>query len=326
MLVLVAILALAGCGGSSPHRAAGSFTNPVFRSDFPDPFVLRAGDTYYAYGTNGDNFNIQLLRSPDLVSWQRAGDALPELPPWAIPGNVWAPEVLRVQNGDYVLFYAAYGVHQTKQCLGRAVARSPAGPFRDRSRTPFLCQVAEGGSIDPDPFRDSDGSLYLLWKNDGNCCGLSTYLYSQRLSPDGARLVGRRARRLTADPWQWEGPLVEAPTLWKEHGRYYLFFSAGAYDTSGYAVGYATCAGPLGPCKASRRNPILKSACRAAGPGGQSIVRDRAGQEWLVYHAWPAGRIGGSGPGRLLWLDRLVWHGGVPVVRGPTCRPQPTPH
>ena len=33
--------------------------------------------------------------------------------------------------------------------------------------------------------------------------------------------------------------IVEAPTLWKEKGRYYLFFSANGYNTELYAVGYA---------------------------------------------------------------------------------------
>ena len=319
--LLLGALVLAGCGGSSPAK----FTNPVYRSDFPDPFVLRAGDTYWAYGTQGPEGNIQVLRSSDLVHWRRAGDALPQLPDWATSGNTWAPEVLRLRDGTFVLYYVAYATHVGRQCVGRAVARAPQGPFRDRASGPFVCQPDEGGSIDPDPFRDSDGSLYLLWKNDGNCCGKATYLYSQRLSADASRLVGRPARLLTADQWQWEGSLIEAPTLWKEAGRYYLFFSASVYNSPDYAVGYATCAGPLGPCKASPRNPILKTTCRAAGPGHQAIVRAPDGREWLVYHAWPPKAIGASTPGRQLWIDRLEWKNGAPVVEGPTCGPQRAP-
>ena len=47
-VVVVAVLALAGCGGEKQP----TFTNPVYRGDFPDPFVLKAGATYYAYATN----------------------------------------------------------------------------------------------------------------------------------------------------------------------------------------------------------------------------------------------------------------------------------
>ena len=318
--VLLCLLAVAGCGGSSkPAR----FTNPVFRGDFPDPYVLRVGDTYWAYATNSGGRNIQSLRSRDLVHWSGLHDAMPALAAWTTPGKVWAPEVARV-GGRYVMFYATYGTREGVQCVGRAVARAPGGPFRDTGTDAFVCQPDEGGSIDPDVFRDADGSLYLLWKNDGNCCGKATYLYSQRLSPDASRLVGRRVRLLTADQWLWEGPLVEAPTLWHEHGRYTLFFSASVYNSPDYAVGYATCAGPLGPCKSSPRNPILKSACRAAGPGHQAIVQAPDGSDWIVYHAWKAGAIDRA-PGRQLWLDRLEWKDGAPVVRGPTCTAQDAP-
>src|SRR5439155_8721279 len=77
-LILV-VLALAACGGSS--RA--TFTNPVFDRDFPDPFVLKAGDTYYAYATNGNGKQVQTLTSKDLVHWAPGPDALPKLGSWA---------------------------------------------------------------------------------------------------------------------------------------------------------------------------------------------------------------------------------------------------
>src|SRR5215212_7386071 len=55
----------------------GSFVNPVFNQDFPDPFVLSVNGTYYAYATNGVGRNIQTTQSNDLVHWQRGPDALP---------------------------------------------------------------------------------------------------------------------------------------------------------------------------------------------------------------------------------------------------------
>jgi beta-xylosidase len=316
----VAALLAAGLAGAAPRQ----FTNPVFRSDFPDPFVLRAGSTYYAYATNSVSANVQTLRSTDLVHWRRGKDAMPNLAPWTLRGRTWAPEVLRVGPGRYVLYYTARSFDLDSQCVGRAVSRSPAGPFVDRSSKPLVCQKKEGGSIDPDGFRDTNGHLYLVWKNDGNCCGFPTYLYSQRLSKDGLGLVGKRVRLVRNDA-AWESTTVEAPTMWKQAGKYFLFFSANVYNTSFYAVGYATCAGPLGPCKDSKDNPILSSACRAAGPGHQTLIRDRKGRTWIVYHAWPPSKIGSVTPGRQLWIDRLDWRGGKPVVHGPTCKPQPAP-
>ena len=324
-VLLGLVLTAALVAGAATPGSQRTFTNPVFRSNFPDPFVLKVGGVYYAYATNTVEQNVPTLRSRDLVRWTRGPDAMPALAPWTLRGRTWAPEVLRRRDGKYVLYYTARSFDANAQCIGRAVSSSPAGPFVDRATRPFLCQKAQGGSIDASPFRDSNGALYLLWKNDGNCCGKPTYIYSQRLSPDGMKLVGK-PRRLVREDAAWEGALVEAPTLWKERGRYYLFFSANAFNTEDYAVGYATCRRPLGPCRDARDNPILESACRALGPGHQTVVEDDDGDTWFVYHAWPPEQVGSVVPGRLMWIDRLLWQNGRPVVRGPTCRQQAAPY
>ena len=307
---LAAVL-VAACGGS-----AAQYRNPVHGGDFPDPFVLGVGDTYYAYGTNGGGKEVQTLTSSDLVEWRPGPDALPEVGAWAYPGKTWAPEVLAHADGTYVLYYTANG---GGQCIGRAVAENPIGPFRDRWDEPLVCRRDEGGSIDAAPFRDEDGSLYLYWKNDGNAIGRTTWIWGQRLSPAGTALAGK-PRRLVSNDAGWEGAVVEAPTMWREDGRYVLFFSGEAYDGELYAVGYATCAGPLGPCTDAPENPILKTGCGARGPGHQAVVRDGDGATWLVYHAWDA-----RFERRRLWIDRLRWEDGRPAVAGPTCDEQEGP-
>jgi beta-xylosidase len=296
--------------------AAATFTNPVLNRDFPDPFVLKAGSTYYAYATNGNGRQVQTATSHDLVHWRPGRDALPRLGKWAYPGSTWAPSVLRSRDGTYVLYYTA---SSGQQCIGRAVARSPRGPFVDRFAKPLVCQHGLGGSIDPSPFRDRDGSLYLYWKNDGNSIGLPTEIWAQRLSPDGTRLLGRPRRTGETNDAVWEGHVVEGPTMWEHARRYYLFYSGGDYADDTYAVGYATCATPLGPCKDAAEDPILKTRCRAHGPGGEALV-DVGRRTWIVYHAWLPDHSR-----RVLWLDRLDWRNGKPVVHGPTCRPQPVP-
>jgi beta-xylosidase len=312
-ILLVVVLALAGCGGSRTP----TFENPVFNADFPDPFVLRSGDTSYAYGTNGAGAQVQTLTSKDLVHWTRGADAMPHVGSWGYDGKTWAPEVLPLPGGTYVLYYTANG---GGQCIGRATATSPAGPFVDRSKTPLVCQRTEGGSIDASPFRDDDGSLYLYWKNDGNSIGLATHIYVQKLSSDGLRLVGH-ARAIEQNDAGWEASVVEGPTMWRHEGRYVLFYSGNDYASDDYGVGYATCSTPLGPCKDAAENPILKTACAARGPGHNSLVQV-GDTTWIVYHAW---RPDHAGDVRELWIDRLDWRNGKPVVHGPTCTEQSAP-
>lgn len=303
---------------------AGTFRNPVFADNFPDPGVIEADGTWYAYGTNTSAANVPMLTSTTLVAWQPAGDALPELGRWASRGNTWAPEVVRTAGGDFALYYTARSTRTDRQCIGVAFARGARGPFVDTAAEPLVCEAAEGGSIDASPHRDSDGTLYLYWKNDGNAIRRPTYIYGRAMSPDGRRFTGPRVQLLTNDAG-WEDHLVEAPQLVQRDGRRYLFFSANAFDSEAYAVGYAACTGPLGPCRDAAENPVLRSSAAAAGPGHSFLLTDDAGGTWLLYHAWPPDAVGSVAPGRQLWLDRVDWPDGRPVVRGPTADPQPAP-
>ena len=106
-----------------------------------------------------------------------------------------------------------------------------------------------------------------------------------------------------------------------EKDEYYLFYSGGDYANDDYAVGYATCKGPLGPCTDAPENPILKTSCRAHGPGHNSLI-EVGDQTWIVYHAWLPNHRGDK---RVLWIDKLDWQDGKPVVHGPTCTAQAAP-
>ncbi|PWU47382.1 glycoside hydrolase family 43 [Micromonospora sp. S4605] len=325
-----AALLAAGCGGGADDprpTSTGSdpsmFTNPVVRTDAPDPQAIRVGDTWYLFHTNAGGRNVPVLSSPDLVDWTPVGDALPELPGWADAGKTWAPEAIQLAPDRFLLYYTVAGRESGRQCVGRAVASTPQGPYRDDSTGPLICQAELGGSIDASPFRDTDGSLWLLWKNDGNAIGVDTWLWSQRLSDDGLRLVGEPARLLKQTE-SWEGTLIEGPFFHRQDGRLFLFFAANAYDRAEYAEGYAVCESPTGPCVKAAENPILKSNEVASGPGHASmVVKD--GRTWLLYHAWPPGQEGSIDPGRQVWLDEVTWPNGKPQVNGPTAEPQQKP-
>jgi beta-xylosidase len=295
LLAFALVLVAAGCGGSPPR-----VSNPVLARDFPDPFVLQDGGTYYAYATNGNGKQVQTATSKDLVHWTPGPDALPHVASWSFNGKTWAPEVLKV--GDrYVLYYA------TNQQIGRAVAGTPLGPFVDDSAAPLVAQPKLGGAIDPSPFRDDDGDLFLYWKNDGNAIGVKTRIFVQRLSPDGLRGVGPAFETGEVNDALWEGQVVEAPEMAEHDGRYFLFYSGNDYASDSYAVGYATCTSALGPCKDAPESPILKTGCGAHGPGHNAVFGS-----WTAYHAWNAAHTQ-----RQLWLSKLEWKDGKPVVDGP---------
>lgn len=323
-VLFAALLAATGCAGAEdPVTPDDTFTNPVHSADSPDPQAFLVGETWYLVHTNAGGANVPVLTSPDLVTWTPAGDALPTLPAYADPGRTWAPEVIALAEDRYVMYPTVADRASGRQCIARAVASEPAGPYVDSAAGPLVCQADLGGSIDASPFRDTDGSLYLLWKNDGNAIGQDTWLWAQRLTADGLGLTGEPVRLLKqTEPW--EGRVVEGPFLWRQDGRLYLFYAANAYDTADYTEGYAVCDGPLGPCRKGPGNPVLASKGAASGPGHASMIVHK-GRTWLLYHAWPKGAEGAVSPGRQLWLDEVTWADGRPTVHGPTDTAQPRP-
>ncbi len=312
---------------ATPTLAPNQFVNPVLNVDFPDPDVLQVGDTYYAYATNAGPTNIQLARSKDLVHWESLSGALPALPFWSKPqaGLTWAPDVTTsADSKTFIMYYTTRDAASDKQCIGVATGSNPEGPFRSTGRAndePLVCNPKEGGDIDPASFQDEDGTRYLLWKNDGNCCALDTWIYIQKLADDGLSLVGEPTRLIKNDQ-AWEGQLIEGPTLWKHDGKYFLFYSANDYRGERYAIGYAVAEHILGPYQKALR-PLLTTDLKTAvpfGPGGQDVVVDKDGETWMVYHSWEP-----TLSARWMMIDPLVWENGVPVVKAAHQMPQPKP-
>lgn len=295
----------------------------VYAGDFPDPFVLvadarRRGGVprehrHFAFGTQTGSINLQVMLSHDLNVWDRLGDALPRLPAWAEPGRTWAPAVLGRPDG-YVMYYAVRHRAAGRQCLSLATASRPEGPFVDTSAAPFVFQDDRGGSIDPSPFVDGDGTAYLLWKSDDNALGRPTSLWGARLTADGLTLAEAPVEVLRQDQ-AWEAPAIEAPSLVFAGGAYHLFYSAGPWESASYCVGYATGDAPLGPFRKESPRPWMTSRQEAAGPGGAEVFTDASGSLRIAYHAWTPPNIGyGAGGVRSLWIDRLRFVGGRPVL------------
>lgn len=283
-------------------------------ADFPDPFVLMVGTQFYAYATNSGGYNVQVLHSTDLVHWRRLGDALPELPSWAAKGRslTWAPVVL--SRGDrYVLYYTARYEKAELQCISCAVSQKPSGPFIDPSVEPLLCQHALGGSIDPSPFVEADERIFLLWKNDGNSCGLPTGLWIQPLRSDGLAMEGMALELLQADQ-PWEQNLIEAPALVKHEGQYTLFYSGNWWESAEYAIGYAISDTLMGTYHKPLSRPWFSGDGNALGPGGQEFFTDTRGQLWMVYHAWTPPHVKYPHGVRGLHLARIHFENGRPVA------------
>jgi hypothetical protein len=255
--------------------------------DDPDPFVFVQGGSYYLFTSQSKQpQNMPVRSGPAFGQWGAISDALPDLPAWATPGVTWAPDVAQF-GSHYMLYFSAQLASEAQHtmCIGDAISTSVAGPYI-ASPAPLICQLSLGGSIDPRVFVDSNGQAYMVWKSDQNSRSLAvdTQIWSQRLSADGMHLLGTSTKIFAPDE-AWQGTIVEAPQIELVKGTYYLFYSGYQFDTPGYAIGVARCAGPLGPCHDTADTPLLGSNLQGWGPGEQSIFANAAGI-WMVYSPW----------------------------------------
>ncbi|MEO6004099.1 MAG: glycoside hydrolase family 43 protein [Opitutus sp.] len=313
------------------------YQNPVWPDYFADPFVLRVGETYYAYGTGSDVDHgrqadgrmFPILQSEDLVNWKYAGGALQPIPDFPT-APYWAPEVAE-RNGIFYMYYAV------DMRLRVATAQSPLGPFIDVGRELFADLPF---SIDASPFRDpKNGQWYLFFAMDyfDDRVGTGTAvvpLADDMITPLAEpRVVVRassdwqifqRNRRWYDRDWEaWH--TVEGPFVMERDGKYICLYSGGCWETADYGVSFAVADHPLGPWRDewSRSGPaVLKGIPdRVLGPGHNSVVRGPDGHtDFIVYHAWDAGRTA-----RRLCIDPLVFTENGPRCDGPSTEPRPFP-
>jgi GH43 family beta-xylosidase len=232
------------------HAAAGA-----------DPDVLLYNDTYYFYSTNPGN---NVFTSKDLVHWTKGPSVLP-----AEFKGAWAPEVYHDPgDGTFYMYYTK------RYKIGVAVSDTPDGMFRDLG----LLVI---NAIDADIFRDDDGRLYLYFTNTPT---FTMYCVPLK-SPTETGQPITKCFQISQD-WERRSafPVNEGPWMVKHDGRYYLLYSGSDGQTEYYAVGYATAPTPIGPFVKNPKNPVFENLPTIKGPGHGSVVRDRAGQLWHVYH------------------------------------------
>ncbi|HEY4376878.1 MAG TPA: family 43 glycosylhydrolase, partial [Acidimicrobiales bacterium] len=213
---------------------------------------------------------------------------------------------------------AATTDHNNDQCIGRAWASTPMGPYAPEA-TPLYCGLPpEGaiagqpasnrfgrGALDPDVFRAYDGHYYLvmaLSRTKGN-------IGSIRLAADGGG-VGLNATPsiLATQSLNWHDgsddsgfdaskAFLENPTMiYEPHTKtYLLFYSAGQWYTSRYNTGFARCAHATGPCTLDTRGPFLKSGNGRDGVGGLTVFTAVDGNLMAAYASWQVGHENTSG-------------------------------
>jgi len=292
---------------------------PVYSEPFADPFVWRHEGCYYAVATSPtgpDGRQFALLKSDDLMNWQKLGWAL-EPVDLMFGDAYWAPEVA-CHNGKFYLYYSVGHGHKAHH-IRVAVSDRPEGPYADTGN-PLTDLAKLPFAIDGSPFQDDDGQWYLFYARDfldtedGQRAG--TGLAIDRLI-DMTRLAGeeKTVARARYD-WQmymanrpmydgvYDWHTLEGPVVRKHAGKYYCFYSGGCFQNDTYGVDYVLADSVMGPyCPVNDCARVLRSIPgRLIGPGHNSIVTGPDGKDRIVYHAWDEAHTG-----RRMHISELAW-------------------
>ncbi len=200
--------------------------NPILRSDFPDPDVIRVGDTYYMISTTMHFMpGGVILRSFDLIHWEIVShvyETLDDTPAQKLEGDqsiygqgMWAASLRHHQGRFYVCFVA----NDTRKTY---LYQS------DDLRGPWQKQMMEGFYHDCSLLFDDDGRVYIVYGNSD--------IYLTELNPDLSGPKPGGLQRLIVRDREGVRLGYEGAHLYKVHGRYYVFFIHWLAEGSGRRV------------------------------------------------------------------------------------------
>ncbi|UYY58743.1 family 43 glycosylhydrolase [Sphingomonas sp. S2-65] len=288
-VTLAALLAAAPLlvADDAPNR----FTNPLLDSG-ADPWIVRAGDTYYYMHTLGDRLAIRATR--DLTRLAQAEETVIWRPAATGPNarSIWAPELHRI-GGKWYLYYTAADAqhdddaHRGIFVLENASADPRQGKWIDRGRVNTRYTGIDGTTF---AYRGKRYFVYSPYVGSDSDLAISAMANPWTLQ--GAETIIARPDQA----WERQGgrQILEGPEfLQGPKGDLFLSYSGSACWSDDYAIGLLHAqagSDPLNPAawtKAPR--PILAKAPSAGvyAPGHNGFFTSPTGEHWIVYHANP---------------------------------------
>ncbi|MBQ3797863.1 MAG: family 43 glycosylhydrolase [Butyrivibrio sp.] len=188
--------------------------NPITRLDYPDPDVIRVGNTYYMVSTTMYFMpGCEILRSYDLVHWEHASYVFERLDSTerqtlsgkenAYGNGMWAAS-LRYHGGIFYVCFVANDTHKTYLYTSKSIE----GPWEKSEISGFY----HDNSI----LFDDDGKIYIVY---GNREIHITELDLEKKAPKDGGLDKVIIKDRDDAPLGYEGA-----HFYKINGKYYIFF------------------------------------------------------------------------------------------------------
>ena len=248
-----------------------------------DPSVMAADGIYYIYGSH-----MQAAKSEDLQDWKLFSklDKCTLQPNYAVEfkealtfartGTFWAPDVIRLKDGRYYMYYCCCEGSSPLSALGLAVSDSPEGPFENvqillKSGYPGYDATKFPNAIDPCVFFDKTGErLYMVYGSYSGGIFLleldpTTGFIKEGQEKYGVRLLGGNHAR------------IEAPYIIynEDTDYYYLFLSFGGLGVDdGYNIRVCRSKNVEGPYEDAQGHDMRDCMCRPGNYWNDDDVAD----------------------------------------------------
>lgn len=310
-----------------------NFYNPVIQGFYPDPALCRKGNDYYLVVSSFAFYpGVPIFHSNDLVNWKQVGHVLdrPEQLPIAegvgSSQAIFAPSIAYNPHND--TFYMI--TTNTSSPLGNFFVKTkdPAGDWSDPIRLPEI------NGIDPSFFFDEDGKGYIV--HNGVTDGPALYdghrtvrVWEFDTATD--KIVGGGHVIINGGVNLDEKPVwIEAPHIYKRHGKYYLMCAEGGTSINHSEVIFQSDK-PMGPYKPAKENPILTQrhlteprAYEVTSAGHADIVSTPEDNHYGVFLAVRPYEGNKYNTGREVFMLPVDWSGEFPVFIGGHDPIQPT--
>jgi beta-xylosidase len=276
---------------------SNTFYNPILPYDYSDPDVTRVGNDYYMTASSFNHVpGLPILHSTNLVDWKLINYALTSLVPKAHfekvqhGAGVWAPAI-RYYNGEFYIFYPDpdFGIYYIK-------TKNPMKVWSE----PYL--IIEGkGLIDPCPFWDSNGIVYLVHAFAGSRAQVKSIIVMAELSADLKKQIGET--KLIYDGNILD-PTIEGPKLYKRNNYYYIFAPGGGVSTGWQTV--LRSKNIYGPYE--RKVVLHQGKTNINGPHQGAWITTSSNEDWF-FHFQDKDAFG-----RIVHLQPLVWKNDWPII------------
>jgi len=253
----------------------GTYLNPIFAGDRPDPSILRDGEDYYVTFSSFDAYpGIVIWHSRDLVNWRPVTAAL------RTPiGSVWAPELVK-HGGRYFVYIPAR--FPDRRSIYVIHAERIEGPWSE----PIDLNLPS--HIDPGHAVGRDGTRWLFLSGGDRV----------RLSADGLSRTSEVEH--VYDPWRYPQDWVvetfapEGPKIVRRGDFYYLTTAVGgtAGPPTGHMVIMARSRSLEGPWENHPGNPIIRTQSEREkwwSRGHATLFEGPNRRWWLIYHGYENG-------------------------------------